>query len=327
MEEKPPQLSLLRKKIQQKKSLKASSALASAGSSMNPPPSNLGSGRSSSQTSKGCPSFDKEKMDNAVKAGAKKQRIPNEEGGARTLARRMQGRCRVSDPEYKEQQNAILLSNGKDEPPQPHDEIKVGVAGGLAGPGARKNDDEKEMTEEEMRIMHEMLARPKTKIVWECNTCQKQCIPIRAESRCLCGHRYKEHPAEWKRPPGPRGKDAVKPANFTPFACTSRNCACSHFFYIVAEGAWVLRCRCKHKHTDHDPAAGPHPCRKPRCECEVFDSPWVCNCDHPWGDHAQRVLTNHSTSVVSDDLGGVTNFDDMANVKRTDLIAEPLHLR
>ena len=28
---------------------------------------------------------------------------------------------------------------------------------------------------------------------WVCRTCQSECIPIRSESRCLCGHRLKEH--------------------------------------------------------------------------------------------------------------------------------------
>lgn len=43
-------------------------------------------------------------------------------------------------------------------------------------------------------------ARPKTKgsktvqaHSWVCTMCQQECIPIRTESRCLCGHRMKEH--------------------------------------------------------------------------------------------------------------------------------------
>lgn len=32
-----------------------------------------------------------------------------------------------------------------------------------------------------------------------------------------------------------------------------RGCPCKAFFYIVAEGSWILRCRCKHKHIEHDP--------------------------------------------------------------------------
>jgi Protein FAM221A/B len=71
--------------------------------------------------------------------------------------------------------------------------------------------------------------------------------------------------------------------------CNARGCNCSAFFFIVAEGAWVLRCRCKHKHTEHDPA-GRHACTKAACGCQAFDSPWVCNCNCPWANHTQRVV-------------------------------------
>lgn len=56
----------------------------------------------------------------------------------------------------------------------------------------------------------------------------------------------------------------------------------------AAEGSWILRCRCKHKHTDHDPVS--KACRKPGCGCVCFISPWVCNCNHPWSDHKQVVV-------------------------------------
>ena len=47
--------------------------------------------------------------------------------------------------------------------------------------------------------------------------------------------------------------------------------------------------RCKHKHTEHDPVT--HACTKPKCDCSKFNSPWVCNCDHPWSRHSQTVVT------------------------------------
>ena len=31
---------------------------------------------------------------------------------------------------------------------------------------------------------------------WKCQSCDRECIPIRSESRCLCGHRLKEHTEE-----------------------------------------------------------------------------------------------------------------------------------
>jgi hypothetical protein len=31
-------------------------------------------------------------------------------------------------------------------------------------------------------------------LAWQCSGCDnRECVPIRAESRCLCGHRLKEH--------------------------------------------------------------------------------------------------------------------------------------
>lgn len=60
-------------------------------------------------------------------------------------------------------------------------------------------------------------------------------------------------------------------ASFRPFACTSAKCTCKKFFYIVAEGAWILRCRCKHKHIEHDPSGTPFKCSKPKCGCSGFD--------------------------------------------------------
>mmetsp|Transcript_46584 Transcript_46584/g.117939 ORF Transcript_46584/g.117939 Transcript_46584/m.117939 type:complete len:149 (+) Transcript_46584:147-593(+) len=70
--------------------------------------------------------------------------------------------------------------------------------------------------------------------------------------------------------------------------CKNTRCSCKGFFLIVAEGSWVLRCRCKHRHTDHD--ARTHKCTKPNCACHEFHSPWVCNCNHPWGRHKQVIL-------------------------------------
>ena len=104
---------------------------------------------------------------------------------------------------------------------------------------------------------------------WTCSRCNHQCIPIRTESRCLCGHRLRHHDAS------------------NGFACKEGRCPCRQFFFIVAEGAWILRCSCKHKSIDHDPRPGAHKCQRAGCSCTGFASPWVCNCDHPWGDHVQ----------------------------------------
>lgn len=89
----------------------------------------------------------------------------------------------------------------------------------------------------------------------------------------MCGHRFKEHTK----------------ANHK---CSNGNCKCAGFFYIIAEGAWILRCRCKHKHIEHDCTNLQHKCLKAGCKgCTGFDSPFVCNCDHQWSSHEQVAIT------------------------------------
>jgi len=119
-------------------------------------------------------------------------------------------------------------------------------------------------------------------LTWTCSVCERNCVPIRAESRCLCGHRLKDH----------CGGDAA-----TPFKCKNARCSCPHFFLIVAEGSWILRCRCKHRHTDHDPRT--RECCKGSCGCRAFDSPWVCNCDHPWSAHHQIVVERDVVTIAA----------------------------
>eukprot|EP00759_Apiculatamorpha_spiralis_P026996 PhF_6_TR29923/c0_g1_i1/m.43864 len=93
--------------------------------------------------------------------------------------------------------------------------------------------------------------------IWKCQTCSTDCNIIRSENRCLCGHRYKEH-------------------NNTPTdsKCKTAKCACRRFYYMCAEGSWIIRCRCKHKHIEHDPKP-PHGCLKcaaSKTPCKGFDS-------------------------------------------------------
>lgn len=117
-------------------------------------------------------------------------------------------------------------------------------------------------------------------LTWECKECQEECIQIRSESRCLCGHRRKEHA-------GGEGSQ--------PFRCHNSRCSCTRFFFIVAQGAWMLRCQCKHKAVEHDPVS--HKCR--RCTaCQGFASPWTCNCGHKWEQHEQRERTKRQLSTL-----------------------------
>jgi len=136
---------------------------------------------------------------------------------------------------------------------------------------------------------------------WRCEGCDAACIPVRTESRCLCGHRMREH-----APPG--GPDGGR------CACKSARCTCKGFFYIVAEGAWVLRCSCKHKHTEHDPVT--KKCVKPGCRtCKGFHSPWNCNCGHPWASHRQQQVQRAAnplfSSLMADAISDVNNYDTL----------------
>ncbi|CBZ50935.1 loc549482 protein, related [Neospora caninum Liverpool] len=125
---------------------------------------------------------------------------------------------------------------------------------------------------------------------WICEACDKTCIVIREECRCLCGHRLKEHTKGLSKSLSVDG-----PATF---GCTNGKCKCRDFFYIVAEGAWILRCRCKHKHVEHDPLS--FKCTRTSCSCNKFDSPWVCNCNHPWSKHKQAMeKPNRSADTLS----------------------------
>ncbi|GMH33682.1 hypothetical protein BSKO_01516 [Bryopsis sp. KO-2023] len=110
-------------------------------------------------------------------------------------------------------------------------------------------------------------------LAWVCQECEQECVQIRSESRCICGHRLKEHHREDET---------------GSHRCKNSKCSCPSFFLIVAEGSWILRCRCKHRHTDHEPTT--HSCKKPSCQCDKFDSPWVCNCDHAWANHKQMMV-------------------------------------
>eukprot|EP01025_Chloroclados_australasicus_P044972 TRINITY_DN489_c0_g2_i1.p3 TRINITY_DN489_c0_g2~~TRINITY_DN489_c0_g2_i1.p3 ORF type:complete len:151 (-),score=4.80 TRINITY_DN489_c0_g2_i1:484-936(-) len=136
----------------------------------------------------------------------------------------------------------------------------------------------------------------KTKLEWswQCKLCQKECVPVRSESRCLCGHRLKNHRPDDKNP--------------NIFSCKEKGCRCPNFFFVVAQGAWILKCSCKHKHVDHDPET--YACMRHTCQCESFRSPWVCNCDHPWDQHVQvlkEVQVQSMQQLLQQDMHKLSN--------------------
>ena len=115
-----------------------------------------------------------------------------------------------------------------------------------------------------------------TEIIWICDICQRECFPIRAESLCICNHKKKYHKLK-------QGKNGPY------FACTK--CKCNHFFFIIQQGHWRLRCSCKHAHHQHNFSvrkSDKNSCNK--CNCQQFISPWVCNCDHKWSEHTLKIV-------------------------------------
>ncbi|KAF8821700.1 hypothetical protein IE077_001716 [Cardiosporidium cionae] len=166
---------------------------------------------------------------------------------------------------------------------------------------------------------------------WRCRMCGAACLVIREESRCLCGHRLKEHTAkeikisrqssEKSMSFTENASDSIDSIILTSekkqssvtmnFPCLSKrkHCTCKNFYYVVAEGAWILRCRCKHKHTDHDPIT--YCCTKKDCTCQAFVSPWVCNCNHPWHLHDQKIYCRTpKQSFMPDSMAALKNFGE-----------------
>ena len=141
-----------------------------------------------------------------------------------------------------------------------------------------------------------------TVVVWQCQTCNRDCVGVGPASRCMCNHRLSEHKLKGGR-----------------YVCAVPRCPCRRFFYHVTTGSWNCRCRCKHKHTDHDCSKPPYRCTKRGCGCTGFDSPFVCNCDHGWCDHKtvlkrKRVQTMQGRiALATGEHGGI---ETMADVQR-----------
>lgn len=78
----------------------------------------------------------------------------------------------------------------------------------------------------------------------------------------------------------------------------------------------MLRCRCKHKHIEHDPVS--LECTKAACagKCERFDSPWVCNCNHPWSGHVQKVEVREFRSMGEMMAEVAPEVNDWAAIER-----------
>ncbi|XP_054376939.2 protein FAM221B isoform X4 [Pongo abelii] len=146
-------------------------------------------------------------------------------------------------------------------------------------------------------------------IGWRCPHYLWDCFRIRDESRCFCGHLFREHRII---------SDISVP-------CKVSQCRCFMFCFIPSRPeevgefwlkrratfdpkAWRALCRCKHSHEEHA-ATGPHPCRHHGCCCGCFESNFLCAaCDRRWEEHKTFFETQktrrrggrpHGTDTVS----------------------------
>eukprot|EP00270_Netrium_digitus_P021966 TRINITY_DN9662_c0_g1_i2.p1 TRINITY_DN9662_c0_g1~~TRINITY_DN9662_c0_g1_i2.p1 ORF type:complete len:169 (+),score=14.15 TRINITY_DN9662_c0_g1_i2:53-508(+) len=91
---------------------------------------------------------------------------------------------------------------------------------------------------------------------WRCRECEKECSGVTESSLCICGHRFRDHHHRTTMTRAPvmknefqeqRNSSALESEEISRdiLTCSKPLCSCSGFFFIVAQGSWVLRCRCK----------------------------------------------------------------------------------
>ncbi|XP_043841167.1 protein FAM221B [Dromiciops gliroides] len=123
-------------------------------------------------------------------------------------------------------------------------------------------------------------------IGWRCPHYLWDCYRIGNESKCFCGHLLAQHRII---------SDISVP-------CTKTSCRCQMFCFIPSRPeevgefwlqkrsgfdpkAWRALCRCKHNHEEHL-ATGSHACRHRGCQCNFFQSNFLCAaCDRRWEEH------------------------------------------
>ncbi|XP_031801201.1 protein FAM221B isoform X5 [Sarcophilus harrisii] len=128
-------------------------------------------------------------------------------------------------------------------------------------------------------------------IGWRCPHYLWDCYRIGNESKCFCGHLLANH----RIVSGRKEKDISVP-------CTKTACRCQMFCFIPSRPeevgefwlqkrsgfdpkAWRALCRCKHNHEEHL-ATGSHACRHRGCQCNFFQSNFLCAaCDRRWEEH------------------------------------------
>ncbi|CEL95721.1 unnamed protein product [Vitrella brassicaformis CCMP3155] len=118
------------------------------------------------------------------------------------------------------------------------------------------------------------------------NSRGRECVRIKNDCLCLCGHSWKAH--EWydllhKQAP-----------------CRCPGCKCPQFSYLPHQGSWYLHCKCKHLATQHFVNGLPSPCQvrvtlangqtRP-CGCEGLQSTYRCKCGESFHEHTTVIET------------------------------------
>ena len=138
------------------------------------------------------------------------------------------------------------------------------------------------------------------------------CKNIGPQTKCICGHMYKQHVTDSLRGDQIHAKDTH-----------CRQCACKGFAYLPGRGSWTVKCGCKHEHNDHDSGRKLRPCRL--CRCAGFHSSYSCDCSATFGEHATVVETRAEREAAGrpvdnlcgvggeyEALGAVTDFRSLA---------------
>ena len=104
------------------------------------------------------------------------------------------------------------------------------------------------------------------------NGAGKECVRVKGNCMCFCGHNFKSH--AWYE----KGMQ-----------CRCGDCRCTGFDYLPRQASWSLTCTaCKHSAVEHD-GRRDGPCSKAGCGCAMFHSSYKCMCGGAWSTHVTTV--------------------------------------
>ena len=138
------------------------------------------------------------------------------------------------------------------------------------------------LTEEQFTALKAKAQRAKQNKIhclWKNLSSGAECYEIGPDSRCFCGHMYKSH--AWYN---------IDDKNVH---CRVPDCRCPLYAYVNGNGAWFIRCTCKHAYQDHMDRGLPVDCQQEGCSCQAFYSAFCCSCGDGWAGHG-TVFENES---------------------------------